>query len=59
MNSEKLLLRTSVVKTANKNLQSEETKVSKKREGVLSVQFYRWSRGQTLIQKSMEADPDF
>lgn len=31
MDSEKLLLRTSVVKTANKSLQSEETKVNKRR----------------------------
>lgn len=58
MDSEKLLLRTCVVKTANESLQSEETKVSKERE-CCQVQFYRWRRGQTLIQKSMEADPDF
>lgn len=32
MDSEKLLLRTFVVETANKSLQSKETKVSKKRE---------------------------
>lgn len=32
MDSEKLLLRTSVVKAANKSLQSEETKVSKEKE---------------------------